>query len=77
MSCLITLLPMDEVRRLGSLKELKLTKQKKFLLKITKNIHGEEEAIKAQKAARSLFNGEQDADVIQVLHILDTFSAGS
>ncbi len=75
---LLTLLPMDEVRRLGSLEGAKINEAKEVLAyEITKTIHGEEEAIKAQKAARSLFNGEQDADAIpSTSYPLDNFSAG-
>ncbi len=75
---LLTLLPMDEVRRLGSLDGSKINEAKEVLAyEITKIIHGEEEAIKAQEAARSLFSGEQDADAIpNTSYPLDTFSTG-
>ncbi|HAA63924.1 MAG TPA: tyrosine--tRNA ligase, partial [Thermoanaerobacter sp.] len=49
---LLTFLPMDEVRRLGALKDKEINEAKKVLAyEVTKLIHGEEEAIKAQKAA--------------------------
>ena len=75
---LLTLLPMDEVRRLGSLDGSKINEAKEVLAyEITKIIHREEEAIKAQEAARSLFSGEQDADAIpNTSYPLDTFSTG-
>ncbi len=53
---LLTFLPMDEVRRLGSLQGAEINHSKEILaFEITKMIHGEEEAVKAQAAARALF----------------------
>ena len=53
---LLTFLPMDEVRRLGSLKGAEINKAKEILAyEVTKLIHSEEDAIKAQEAARALF----------------------
>ena len=58
---LLTFLPMDEVRRLGSLPGSQINEAKEVLAyEITKIVHGEEEAIKARDAAKSLFSGEQD-----------------
>jgi tyrosyl-tRNA synthetase len=55
---LLTFLPMDEVRRLGSLKDSEINTAKEVLAyEITKIVHGEEEAQKAQDAARALFGG--------------------
>ena len=55
---LLTFLPMDEVRRLGALKGAEINKAKEVLAyEITKIVHGEEEARKAQKAAREVFAG--------------------
>lgn len=62
---LLTFLPMDEVRRLGSLEGAEINKAKEILAyEVTKIIHGEEEANKAQKAAKALFGGGADADSI-------------
>jgi len=59
---LLTFLPMDEVRRLGSLPGEKINEAKKVLAyEITKIVHGEEEANKAQKAAEALFGGGGDS----------------
>ncbi|MTI71307.1 MAG: tyrosine--tRNA ligase [Firmicutes bacterium] len=62
---LLTFLPMDEVRRLSSLKGKEINKAKEILAyEFTKIIHGEEEAKKAQKAAKALFsNGDTKASV--------------
>lgn len=59
--CLLTFLPMDEVRRLSALKDAAINEAKKVLaFEVTKLIHGEEEAIKAQQAAEALFGGGAD-----------------
>lgn len=55
---LLTFLPMEEVKRLGALKDSEINHAKEVLaFEITKIVHGEEEAIKAQEAARALFGG--------------------
>lgn len=60
---LLTFLPMDEVRRLGSLKDAEINEAKKVLaFEVTKLIHGEEEAIKAQNAAEALFGGGKNME---------------
>ncbi|RKD29564.1 tyrosine--tRNA ligase [Thermohalobacter berrensis] len=56
---LLTFLPMDEVRRLGSLEGAEINKAKEVLAyEVTKLVHGEEEAKKAEKAAKALFGGK-------------------
>ncbi|MBK1813913.1 tyrosine--tRNA ligase [Clostridium sp. YIM B02505] len=58
---LLTFLPMDEVRRLGALKDSAINDAKKVLaFEVTKLIHGEEEAAKAQSAAEALFGAGSD-----------------
>jgi len=53
---LLTFLPMDEVRRLSSLEGSQINQAKEVLAyEVTKLVHGEEEAEKAQSAARALF----------------------
>ncbi len=55
---LLTFLPMDEVRRLGALQGSEINEAKRILaFEVTKNVHGEEEARKAQQAAEALFGG--------------------
>ena len=55
---LLTFLPMDEVRRLGALKDSAINEAKRVLAyEVTKTVHGEEEARKAQQAAEALFGG--------------------
>ena len=56
---LLTFLPMDEVNRLSSLKDEQINEAKKIAaFEITKLIHGEEEARKAEEAAKALFEGQ-------------------
>ncbi|MBZ4647365.1 MAG: tyrosyl-tRNA synthetase, partial [Clostridia bacterium] len=53
---LITFLPLEEIEKLAQLKDQEINKAKKILAyEVTKLVHGEEEAIKAQQAAESLF----------------------
>ncbi len=53
---LLTFLPMNEVRRLGALEGAEINKAKEVLaFEVTKIVHSEEDAIKAQEAARELF----------------------
>ena len=56
---LLTFLPMDEVNRLASLKDEHINEPKKIAaFEITKLIHGEEAAKKAEEASNALFNGQ-------------------
>ena len=58
---LMTFLPMDEVKRLSALKDRDINEAKKVLaFEVTKIVHGEAEAAKAQKAAEGLFEGGAD-----------------
>ncbi len=60
---LLTYLPMDEVKRLSSLKDAEINEAKKIAAyEITKLIHGEDEAIKARDAAEALFGGNKNTD---------------
>lgn len=60
---LLTFLPMEEVRRLGALQDKEINEAKKVLaFEVTKLIHGEAEAQKAQQAAEALFSGAGDLD---------------
>ncbi|MDD3840148.1 MAG: tyrosine--tRNA ligase [Clostridia bacterium] len=62
---LLTFIPMDEVRKLGALEGSKINKAKEILAyEVTKLVHGEEEAVKAQKAAKALFVKKTDSDNI-------------
>ncbi|MCB2290480.1 tyrosine--tRNA ligase [Clostridium sp. CS001] len=75
---LLTFIPMDEVGRLGDLKDEKINEAKKVLaFEVTKLIHGEEEAIKAQSAAEALFGGGTNMSNVPTVSIpLSMKSAG-
>jgi tyrosyl-tRNA synthetase len=60
---MLTFLPMDEVNRLAALKDSEINHAKEVLaFEVTKLVHGEVEAIKAQEAARALFSGGGNLD---------------
>ena len=60
---LLTFLPMDEVRRLGALQGSEINEAKRVLaFEVTKLIHGEEEATKAQQAAEALFGSGANSE---------------
>lgn len=55
---LLTFLPMEEVRRLGALEGSQINQAKEVLAyEVTKFVHGEDEAEKAQATAKALFGG--------------------
>ena len=55
---LLTFLPMEEVRRLGSLQDAAINEAKAVLAyEVTKLVHGAEEADKATAAAKAVFGG--------------------
>lgn len=62
---LLTFLPMEEVKRLGSLEGSEINKAKEILAyEVTKLVHGEEEAVNAQKAAQALFGaGKEEGSI--------------
>ena len=67
---LLTFLPMDEVRRLGALEGAQINEAKKVLAyEITKLVHGEEEAKKAEAAAQALFSGGADMSNVPTVTI--------
>ena len=58
---LLTFLPMEEERRLGSLQGSEINEAKKVLAyEVTKLIHGEEEATRAKEASEALFGSGAD-----------------
>lgn len=67
---LLTFLPMDEVRRLGALRDAEINEAKKVLAyEVTKLVHGEDEARKAQEASSALFGGGTEAGSIPTLEL--------
>lgn len=56
---MLTFLPIEKINELSSLKDEKINEAKKVAaFEITKLIHGEEQAIKAEEASNALFNGQ-------------------
>ena len=56
---LLTFLPMDKIKELSSLKDEQINEAKKIAaFEITKLVHGEEEALKAEEASNALFSGQ-------------------
>lgn len=67
---LLTFLPMEEVRRLGALKDEKINEAKEVLAyEVTKIVHNEEEAKKAEAAAKALFKGGASAGSIPTTYL--------
>jgi len=70
---LLTFLPMDEVRRLGALKDSAINEAKVVLAyEVTKLVHGEEEAMKAKTAAEALFSGGNDMSDVPTITVTPT-----
>ena len=73
---MLTYLPMDEVKRLSELKDERINEAKKIAaFEITKLIHGEEEARKAEEAAEALFEGKGSLDNMPTVRIEDKNTA--
>lgn len=67
---LLTFLPMDEVNRLGSFEGQKINEAKRVLAyEVTKMVHGEQEAKKAQEAAEAVFGGQGILDNVPSLEV--------
>jgi len=67
---LYTLLPMDEVRALGALEGEEINRAKQILaFEVTKFVHGETEAQKAQDAALALFGAGGSTESVPVSEI--------
>ena len=70
--CLLTFLPMEEIDRLSSLEGEKINEAKKIAaFEITKLIHGEVEAKKAEEAANALFSGNGNTENMPTTKIDD------
>ena len=68
--CMLTFLPMEEVNRLASLKDENINEAKKILaFEITKLVHGENEAKKAEEASQALFEGTGSVKNMPRVHL--------
>ena len=66
MKCIrmLTFLPLEQINEMDTWKDAKINEAKEILaFELTKMVHGEEEAAKAQSAAKALFVGGGDADM--------------
>ena len=69
---MLTFLPLDEIEELSKLEGSELNKAKEILaFELTKLIHGEDEANKAQEGARALFGGGANTDNMPTTAIAD------
>lgn len=67
---LLTFLPMEEVTRLGALRDAAINEAKAVLAyEVTKLVHGEEEAEKSKKAAEALFGKGVDMSTVPMVSI--------
>jgi tyrosyl-tRNA synthetase len=67
---LLTFIPMDEVRRLGALKDKEINYAKEVLAyEVTKLVHGEEEAEKAKLGAKALFGVSDDMSSVPAIDV--------
>jgi tyrosyl-tRNA synthetase len=74
---LMTFLPIEEVRRLGALKDAGINEAKAVLaFEVTKIVHGETEAIKAREAAEAIFGGKGNSDNVPFIEIKAAELAG-
>ena len=61
---MLTFLPLEQINEMDGWKDAKLNEAKEILaFELTKLVHGEEEATKAQASAKALFMGGGDADM--------------
>ena len=61
---MLTFLPLEQINEMDTWKDAKMNEAKEILaFELTKLVHGEEEAAKAQSAAKALFVGGGDADM--------------
>ena len=61
---MLTFLPLEQINEMDTWKDAKMNEAKEILaFELTKLVHGEEEAAKAQAAAKALFVGGGDADM--------------
>lgn len=76
---ILTFVPISEIREYAKLSgsELNVAKER-LAFEVTKLIHGEEEAVKAQRAARALFGGGKDsADMPSTTLTVSDFTDGA
>jgi len=69
---MLTFLPLEEIEKMDSWQGSELNKAKEILaFELTKLVHGEEEASKAQEGARALFSGSGNTDNMPTTALAD------
>ena len=70
---MLTFLPMEKIKELTSYQDERINEAKKILaFEITKLVHGEEEAKKAEEASNALFNGQGSLENMPTVKIENT-----
>ena len=70
---MLTFVPIEKIKELSSYQDEKINEAKKILaFEITKLIHGEEEAKKAEEASNALFNGQGNLDNMPTVNLNST-----
>ena len=70
---MLTFMPLEKIKELTSYKDERMNEAKKILaFEITKLVHGEEEAKKAEEAANALFNGQGSLENMPTTKIATT-----
>ncbi len=70
---LLTFLPLEEIRKMESFEGAELNRAKEILaFQLTELVHGEEEAKKAEAAARELFSGGGSSENMPTVSLKDT-----
>ena len=74
---ILTFLPLEEIEEMAKWEGSQLNKAKEILAyEVTKLIHGEEEAVKAQNAAKAIFGGAHSEDMPSTVFSADDFIDG-
>ncbi len=69
---MLTFLPLEQIDEMDKWEGSELNKAKEILaFEMTNLVHGEEEAVKAQNAARALFSGAADTSNMPTVELLD------
>lgn len=72
---MLTFLPLEEIEKMDSWEGSQLNKAKEILaFELTKLVHGEDEAAKAQESARALFSGGNAANMPTTILTADDFN---
>jgi tyrosyl-tRNA synthetase len=75
---MLTFLPLEEIEKMDAWEGSQLNTAKEILAyELTKMVHGEDEAVKAQESARALFTGGNAADMPTAVLQEDDFKEGS